>query len=395
VPIDDPVNVVCFGGEDWWYHNRAHVDMQLARRFAKRGRALYVNSIVMRRFNVGEGTMFLKRVSRKLASLRRGLVEAEQDFFVHSPLTLPVHHIPGANWANQTALAWQVRRAMRKLRIDNPVIWVACPAACEAALRLPRRALAYQRADRMELYPGADRNEVRKMDRTLKREADVTLFVNHALYEAEKADCRRSALIDHGVDYDLFAGAEADARVPADMKGFRRPIVGFFGGIDDHTSDVPLVADVARRRPDYTFVFVGSVSADLAPLEGLSNCHFLGKRNYEEVPHYGKCFDVAIMPWRENQWIEMCNPIKLKEYLALGKPVVSTPFRELEYYEGCVYVARGPRDFAAALDRAIAEDNAERRAARRDRVRDITWEAEAQAALRAIDEGVRAGNENE
>jgi glycosyltransferase involved in cell wall biosynthesis len=140
--------------------------------------------------------------------------------------------------------------------------------------------------------------------------------------------------------------------------------------------------------PAYTFVFVGSASADLGAFDGLGNVRFLGKKAYEEIPHYGKCFDVAIMPWRQNRWIELCNPIKLKEYLALGKPIVSTPFKELDYYKGHVYVARGAEEFAAALRKALEEDSEERRTARRERVRGVTWEAQAEKALGAIRDAI-------
>lgn len=98
-----------------------------------------------------------------------------------------------------------------------------------------------------------------------------------------------------------------------------RPVVGFFGGLDDHTSDIALVTEAARRATDMTFVFVGSVSADVSGLRALPNVQLLGQRPYEQIPHYGKCFDVAIMPWRQNRWIQACNPIKLKEYLAVGE----------------------------------------------------------------------------
>ncbi len=385
--------VVCFGGEDWWYHNRAHVDIQLMRQFSNMGRVLYVNSIVMRKFNVTEGSMFFKRVKRKLKSIRTGLVEAEPGFFVYSPFALPVHHIPGASALNQACLAMQMARAMRSLGLSKPVIYVACPAAWRAAMKLPGRALVYQRADRMEEYPGADRDEVVRMDRALKKAADVTFFFNRALYETEAPDCRRAHLLDHGVDFDFFASAGNDPFVPEDMKTFTRPVIGFFGGIDDHTSDIPLVAEVVRQRPQYDFVFIGGASSDLSVFDNLTNAHFLGRRDYSQIPHYGKRFSVAMMPWRQNRWIEFCNPIKLKEYLALGKPVVSTPFRELEQYKEVVYVAGDASTFAAALDRALADDDDLRRAARKARVARYTWRFQADEALRVIDEAIGDGRE--
>jgi len=378
------IDVLCFGGEDWWYHNRAHVDMQLMRRFARAGRVLYVNSIIMRKLNITEGAMFFTRLKRKLKSVCRGLVEAEPNFFVASPLTFPVHHIPGADRLNQRGLEFQIACRKRRVGLRKPIVWVACPAACETAFRLDRRALVYQRTDRYEEYPGVDAASVTEMDRALKRAAELTVFANRALYDEESAQCRRALYLDHGVDYKRFASAESDKRVPPGMDRIKRPIVGFFGGIDDHTSDVALSVRVARLCPDMSFVFVGAASSDLAELKALPNVFYFGKRPYEEIPHFGKCFDVAIMPWRRNRWIEACNPIKLKEYLALGKPIVSTPFRELAFYEGLVYVAEGAEEFAACIRRALREDSDARRAARRRRVENETWEAKAAQALAAV-----------
>ena len=378
------IDVLCFGGEDWWYHNRAHVDMQLMRRFARTGRVLYVNSIIMRKPNLAEGAMFFRRLRRKLKSICRGLVEAAPNFFVYSPLTFPVHHIPGADRLNQRGLEAQVVRQKRRTGLRAPVVWAACPAACETALRLDRRALVYQRTDRYEEYPGADSASVTGMDRTLKSEADLTVFANRALYEEESGNCRRALYLDHGVDYERFATAEREKRVPAAMAGIKRPIVGFFGGIDDHTSDVALSVEVARLCPEMSFVFVGAASSDLSELEALPNVFLFGKRPYEEIPHFGKCFDVAIMPWRQNRWIEACNPIKLKEYLALGKPIVTTPFRELDFYEGLVYKATGAREFAERIGQALQEDSLARRDARRRRVENETWEAKAKKVLETL-----------
>jgi len=384
---DSELHVLCFGGQDWWYHNRAHADIQLMRQFARYGagaKVLYVNSIVMRKFNLGEGRMFRVRLGRKLRSMARGLAEVEPGLFAYSPVALPVHHLPLADRLNQVGLQLQVQWALRSLGMGRPIVWVLNPAACRTALRLPRAALVYQRTDRYEEYPGIDAERIGRLDRTLRREADLTVFTNRVLHQEEADSCRGALLLDHGVDYERFADASSDPRVPVEMRNLPRPIVGFFGGIDDHTSDVALAAEVARLCPEMTFVFIGTASADVTALTARPNVRLLGQRPYEQIPHYGKCFDAAIMPWRQNRWIEACNPIKLKEYLALGKPVVSTPFGELAAYTDVVTVAEGAGAFAASLRRALAEDSDGRRRMRRERVAATTWNAQARQALEAV-----------
>ena len=381
-------NVVCFGGEDWWYHNRGHVDMQLMRRFAKWGTVLYVNSIVMQKPSFKKATAggksFSEKLARKTRSILRGLRKSDAGFWVYSPFSLPVHHIGPLRKLNEVILRLQLRFVARKLGIRNPVIWVACPAACDVALRIKKTKLVYQRTDRYEEYPNVDTETIRRYDRKLKANADLTVFVNSTLYDEESDQCRKAIYLDHGVDFDMFSTAENSEEVPNDIRDIKKPIVGFFGGIDDHTSDIGFIENVVDLLPHVSFVFVGEASSNITDLQKRENVWLLGQKPYEQIPHYGKCFDVAIMPWRQNRWIEACNPIKLKEYLALGKPIVSTPFAELQKYRDVIYEATTPEEFADCIKKALAEDNPERVAARRSKVKDASWESKAEQVMNEL-----------
>ncbi|HRX87632.1 MAG TPA: glycosyltransferase [Phycisphaerae bacterium] len=381
-----PEAVLCFGGEDWWYHNRGHCDIQFMRQFAAHGRVLYMNSIVMRKFNVGEGAMFWTRVRRKLKSITRGLVRVSPTFNVYSPVTAPVHHLPGARGLNRFALTQQVRLTLWRLRMRRPLIWVNIPAGCDTALTLPRSGLVYQRTDRYEDHPGVDVEQILRYDRTLKEYADLTFYSNRALYEEEKEQCRRAAYVEHGVEYERFVEAADRPRTPGDLRDLPRPIVGFFGALDEHKFNITLAAAVAERLSDLTFVFVGQPTIDTAPLERLPNVHLLGQRPYEDIPHYGAAFDVCILPFNQNRWIAAMNPIKLKEYLALGKPVVATPFGELSAYANVVRIADGAEAFAAAVRAALADTAPDRIAARRARVAAHSWRSKAEDILSILGE---------
>ncbi len=136
-PSLENLTILCFGDSDWWYHNRGHMDMQLMKQFAKFAKVLYVNSIVVRKFNIHEGSMFLRRAKRKLRSIMRGIKPSGIDnMTIYSPFTMPVHHINIARQLNALALLLQIRRCMRKLNIQRPIIWVACPGAAETAIKL-------------------------------------------------------------------------------------------------------------------------------------------------------------------------------------------------------------------------------------------------------------------
>jgi glycosyltransferase involved in cell wall biosynthesis len=377
-------SIVCFGGEDWWYHNRGHIDMQLMRRFAKYGTTLYVNSIVMQKPNISDGRKFVKRLVRKTKSIFTGLKQTDAGFWAYSPFTLPVHHLEWARPTNEIILRYQVCYVIHKLRMVNPIIWVACPAACDTAIKTKRALLVYQRTDRYEEYPNVDPDIIRKYDQKLKLAADLTLFVSSSLYEQEHSQCKNALFLDHGVDYEMFASAEQNPYKPEDIAHIPRPIVGFFGAIDDHTSDIPFVEKLVDLLPEMSFVFIGRASSDCSRLKAKKNVWMLGQKPYEQITHYGKCFDVAVMPWRQNRWIEACNPIKLKEYLALGKPIVSTPFAELQKYHNLVYVAKTPQLFAECIKKTLAENSPDKVVARRKMVEKASWESKTQMVINAM-----------
>jgi glycosyltransferase involved in cell wall biosynthesis len=314
----------------------------------------------------------------------KGLKKTSAGFWVYSPFSLPVHHIACARPVNTSIISLQMRLVSRRLEITNPIIWVACPAACDVALNMNPIQLVYQRTDRFEAYPNVDSEVVRYYDKKLKAAAALTLFVSSSLYRNEAENCRKALYLDHGVDYAMFASAHKAGEIPSDLASIPRPIAGFFGGVDNHTCDISFVKKVVELLPRMSFVFVGSASADIRDLEKRKNVWLLGQKPYEQIPYYGSCFDVAIMPWRQNSWIDACNPVKLKEYLALGKPIVSTPFPELQKYRDIVYEAETPQEFSECLVTAVAEDNSVRIAARRKRVEQDTWDAKARKVLKIL-----------
>jgi glycosyltransferase involved in cell wall biosynthesis len=376
------IDVICFGGEDWWYHNRAHTDMQLMRRFSRKGTTVYVNSIMMRKHKIIGGSRFTEKLVRKVRSILKGLKKSDAGFWVYSPFTLPIHHISWARPFNEAMLRYQIQRLMRKLQMSTPMVWVACPAACDTAIKMEKAKLIYQRTDRYEDDPNVDRNVILDYDRKLKDNADITVYVNRLLYDEEVSQCKNALFLDHGVDYEMFANAESNSEKPEDIAGIKRPIVGYFGALDGHKLDVSFLDAVAGRLPDMSFVFIGKPSVDCSSLSARKNVWLLGQKAYEQIPHYGKYFDVAILPWKINKWTEAANPIKFKEYLALGKPVVSTPaFSELKGYLDLVYEAGSPEEFADCIRKAYSENSAELVKKRRQRVAETSWDSKAELVL--------------
>lgn len=368
--------VICFGGEDWWYHNRGHYDLQIMRELSKRFPVLYVNSIGMRLPRIAEGKMFFHRISRKLKSLGRGYRQINDRFAVCSPVFLP-----GRIGMTITGrlLAPQVRRWAGRMGIHSPLVWVACPSAAVAVDGVKPSAVVYQRTDRHECFSEAVHDMIKGDDDWLKARSDLTVFCSSFLYEQEFDQCRHACLIDHGVDFEQFSNVEENPnREPEDIRALGRPRVGFVGGIDRHTFDPDLFLNVARLLSDVQFVLVGACSLPPGWCRR-SNVAMLGKKPYSEVARYLAACDVLIMPWNHNRWIEACNPVKLKEYLAAGRPIVSTSFPELVRYRKYVNAADTPEAFARAIRHALTAGVDPTQG--RDLVRNDTWTAKADEVL--------------
>src|SRR5206468_9422728 len=131
--------------------------------------------------------------------------------------------------------------------------------------------------------------------------------------------------VRHGVDVDHFSRAlDPSTEVPAEMRGLPGPVIGFFGLLADWV-DVPLVAALAASRPEWSFVLVGKAASDVGALQRLPNVRLLGRKPYAELPRYCKGFDAAVLPFKVNTLTLRANPLKIREYLAAGLPVVATP----------------------------------------------------------------------
>jgi GT2 family glycosyltransferase/glycosyltransferase involved in cell wall biosynthesis len=347
---------VCFAAQDWWYHNTAHSDFQLMRSVAEQRKVLVVNSIGMRMPTPGRSTHVTRRVLRKLRSVaklvRRPLPELP-GFHVMSPLPLPLYGSPVTRAVNAAFVRAQVRLVCLLLRIRRPVIMVTIPTAWDVVRPMRRAALVYNRSDRHSDFPEGDRATLEALEQQLLEHSDSVLYVSRSLMaEESRYTGDRAAFLDHGVDVDHFR-PRPESEQPADLRQIPGPRIGFFGALDDFVVDFDLLEHVAAAIPEASLVLIGDSTYPMDRFAGHRNVHWLGRRPYEEIPAYGSAFDVAIMPWVDTPWIHRSNPIKLKEYLALGLPVVSTEFAELDGYRDRVRTATDPAGFVAAIRESL------------------------------------------
>ncbi len=378
--------VVCFASVDFWYLNRAHSEVQLMRRIARERPVLFVNSIGMRMPAPGKTAQPLARIGRKLKStakvFRRPLADTP-DFAVLSPLIVPAYGNPTWRARNAALVRRQVGAALRRMRVAVPDVVVTIPTAVEVADGLPRRKQLFNRCDLFSSWEEADQTLIRALEDRLLRESDHIFYVSHGLLDAERDRTGdRAVFLDHGVDLEHFRPGLPE---PPDLATIRRPRIGFFGAFDDYTVDMELLARVAREIPDAELVLVGGANMAMDALTALPNVTWLGVRPYEAIAAYGGAFDVALMPWLRNEWIESSNPIKMKEYLALGLPVVSTDFPEARRYADVMTITDDSDSFVAAVRARLADRGPGDATSRRAAVLDADWDVRAAELLALID----------
>ncbi|WP_440100467.1 glycosyltransferase [Streptosporangium sp. H16] len=379
---------VCFSAQDWWYHNRAHSDFQLMRSVAAHRKVLVVNSIGMRMPMPGRSTQVLRRVGRKLRSVamlvRRPLRELP-GFYVMSPLPLPFYGSPLARRVNALLVRAQVLAVSRALGLRHPVIMVTIPTAWDVVRPMRRRALVFNRSDRHSSFPESDRPTIEALERGLLERSDHVVYVSTALMGEESGVTGdRAHFLDHGVDTDHFR-RRPESEQPADLRAIPGPRVGFFGALDDYLVDFDLLERIAVELSGVSLVLIGDATVPMERLTRHPNVHWLGFRPYEDIPAYGSGFDVAIMPWLDNPWIRHSNPIKLKEYLALGLPVVSTDFQELANYADRVRIAAGGDLFLDAVRETLRDGGLQPAETIRGSVLGASWSSRA-AQLMALAE---------
>jgi glycosyltransferase involved in cell wall biosynthesis len=192
------------------------------------------------------------------------------------------------------------------------------------------------------------------MEQRLIEKSDLVVVSAGKLLESKRVHNPRTHLITHGVDIEHFRKAcLPETVIPEDIARIKGPIIGFFGLIADWV-DLEAIRAIASSRPEWSFVLIGEVRTEISKLQALSNVHFLGRKPYALLPAYCKAFDVAILPFVWNELTLAANPLKMREYLAAGLPLISTPLPEVLRLRHVLYTARAADEYIAHIERLIA-----------------------------------------
>ncbi|HEY7057255.1 MAG TPA: glycosyltransferase [Vicinamibacterales bacterium] len=363
---------IIYFGNDWFAENRTS-SHHVAERLSQRTRVLYVDTPGLRAPKANRRD--LKKLCRKLLSVARLPRAVGHRIWHLSVPQIPFHRLPLVRRLNRVVGRLLVKRALKRLGFTRTVSWFAVPHPGFLAHVFDEAAVVYYCIDDYAALPDVDARAVAEMDAHLTARADQ-VFVASALMLAAKRRLKPSTVLaPHGVDVALFRAA-ADPKLPIapGARHLAHPVVGFYGLIE-RWIDLDLIADLAGRRPHWTFLMIGRLAVDPGSLGVLPNVVFVGPQPYCSLPAWAKAFDVAIIPYRLTRQVVNAAPLKLREYLATGKPVVAVPAPEIERFAGLVRLARGPGQFIDEIEDALLNDTDADRARRVEATSGMSWDA--------------------
>lgn len=241
----------------------------------------------------------------------------------------------------------------------RPILWFYTPIMYSFARHVDASAVVYDCMDELANFKFAS-PRLRETEAALIARADVVFTGGHSLFEAKRHLHDNIHAFPSSVDVGHFHSARMSVEEPSEQRSIAGPKLGYYGVIDERL-DLALIGTVARARPDLSFIFIGPV-AKIAPedLPKAANIHYLGQKNYSELPAYLSGWDAALMPFALNEATKFISPTKTPEYLAAGRPVVSTPITDVvRHYGGTngVFLAEDAAGFAEACEDALALKN--------------------------------------
>jgi glycosyltransferase involved in cell wall biosynthesis len=378
-------DIVCVGFADWdteLWTNQHH----LMSRLAQDNRVLFIESLGLRKPQLSG-----RDVRRILKRLRRGVQPprtSPEGVHVLSPLVLPLHTQPAIRAINARLLPALVTRATKRLGFDRPILWAYVPQAEALLDALDPSLVVYHCVDDIAAQPGVDAASFRAAEARFAARADLVLASAPALAQRMRTLNDNVLFAPNVADTAAFATALHDGPVDPAIAPLPHPVIVFTGAVVATKLDVPLIVELARLRPDWSFALVGPTGmgdprTDVSALGAVPNIHLLGGRPRDVLPAVLRGADAGIIPYASNQLTGSIFPMKVYEYLAAGLPVVAT---ELPALEGVERVTRASdaAGMAAALDDALAHTSPEKRAARSQHASGHSWDARLAEIAAAI-----------
>ena len=368
-------NVICFAPNDYWSMNPS-CTTHLIKRLARENTVLYVNPFSSD-ISGASRKGFFTRLTRKIKSTFKFVKSPEKNLYVFSPVFLPFQGNKLIDSINNIFIRLQLKTLCLCLKLHHPIVWIENLRAADMLKHLKPSLTVYHVSDLFSACKYTKNKQfIRRRDRLMTENSDVVVCVSKDLHQLKSAYRQDAHYLPHGVDFNKFReSVQADTCLDL-LADIPHPIAGYYGTMTAN-NDIETMLYCAQQLPDVSFVFAGQITGgDYSQLLGMPNVYHLGKLPYSMIPDLCAGFDICMLQWKVTDWIRSCNPLKLFEYMAAGKPIVSVQIDEVvNNYSDVITVAYSKEEFKEAIVSELNNDTPERSLKRIDIASKHSWDS--------------------
>lgn len=393
-PVIKGRDIVIVGLQPWYFPTGCNCK-NIAMQFAKHNRVLYVNFPIKRKAylaktpdpKIKDHIALIKEDGRKIREIDKNLWE----LYPHT-LIEPVNGVPftsvfkALNYMNNRRFAKDIRAAISELGFRDFILFNDNDIYNGFYLKelLSPSLYIYYFRDFLQAYDYWKKH-TRILEPELIKKSDLVVANSEYYKEFSASINPHSYYIGQGCSFEYFNHTR-DFPVPEDIRHLKGPLIGYIGALDSSRLDLSIIENIATTYPEWQVVLIGpeDEAFQQSALHGIPNIHFTGGKPFDMLPAYVQAFDVCINPQYNNQITRGNYPLKIDEYLAMGKPVVATRTMAMGHFEAHTYLADKPADYPALIKRALAEDDAEKRAERIRFAQTHTWENSVMELYKAV-----------
>lgn len=351
-------NIICISSIDWDFIWQGHQEIMST--LARNGnRILFIENTGVRMPGIRDISRIKNRIHNWFSGVR-GIRQEEENLYIFSPLVLPFPYLRIAQWINRRLVVSVLQKWIKIMDFNDPIVWLFLPTPLSLNIikDLNNKAVVYYCIDNFRVSSVAA-NKIRHSEIKLLKTADLVFVTSKELYDYCSRFNDRVHIFPFAVNFKDFAKARQESgAMPEELKGIKRPIIGYVGGVHKWI-DRDLVKSMAQKYPGYSFVFVGPIQSGISSLSEFKNIYFLGKKDHSRIPYFINAFDACIIPYLAAEYTKNVYPTKLNEYLAMGKPVVSTGLPEVIYFNkengNLVSIGKTREEFASLVAGVLSQ----------------------------------------
>jgi glycosyltransferase involved in cell wall biosynthesis len=345
--------IICISTQDWgelWTRKQ-----RFMKKFALQGnKVLYIEKQMHFLGLIRNFAKEWKRIYLWLFGPRK----KEENLYVYTPpILLPFFQMfPMICWINNLFLSFLIKQQTKKLFFKNPILWIYPPYNPYLIGRFNEKLVIYECVDEYSASQGlVKKKTIKLLEKLTIQKSDLVIVTAQALYDSKKDLAKNIYLIPNAAEIEHFKKSNLnETKIPEEMLKIKKPILGFLGTIQ-YWIDFDLIRFIAFKNPGWSIVMIGPIGrlAEIEKIKSLPNVYLLGRKPYQEVPNYVKAFDVCLNPYKIDEVSKSCSPLKLYEYLASGKPIVSVDMPEARKFKNLIEIGLDYEDFLEKIQKVL------------------------------------------